>query len=372
MSQRTAIVYDWIDSWGGVERVLHALHAMYPNAHWYSSYVDTTNAAWAKKLHFRTTFLQRLPRPIVRKRALSLPLYALAFETLEFTNYDLVISVTSAFAKGIITKPPTKHLSYLLTPPRYLWGQAGDYMSPAQRLLSLPATSVLRQWDWRAARRPDKMISISDHVAARAKKYYSIKTPVIHPPFDTQHWNTIKPEPLREPNRDPYYLVVSRLEPYKRIDLAIEACQQLGKKLIVVGSGSLQKTLKRKASNNTTFLTNLTDAQLAYLYQGARALLLPQEEDFGLVALEAQWWGCPVISYVRSGATETFSEQTPHTTFSAQSVASLSNTIERSEKVTYNREQSTLVRTQKRIRDTFGAERFSKSLQIHIDELFSH
>src|SRR3990167_1747574 len=243
--KKIAVVYDWIDKWGGVERVLLTLQEMFPQAIFYTSYYDSGQAAWAKNLRIKTSFIQNFPSYIRKSRIACFPFYPYAFETFDFSNFDLVISVTSAFAKSIITKPGTRHICYLLTPTRYLWSHSKDYFGDKfiNSVLS-PYLANLRKWDFIAAQRPDKIISISSTVSERCQKYYQRESEVIYPPFDIDYWSKIKSEIqkmsfrpkwmnpsqptfeldsstpkiiARNDNGGKYYLIVSRLEPYKRV-----------------------------------------------------------------------------------------------------------------------------------------------------------
>ncbi len=331
-NMKTAIVYDWIDKWGGVERVLLTLHELYPEANFFTSYYDVEKAGWAKDLKINTSFIQKLPSFIKKSRLLSLSLYPIAFESFNFSEYDLVISVTSAFAKGVITKPQTKHICYLLTPPRYLWGQSEMYMkNPILSVGSALLGNKLRNWDYIAAQRPDKIIAISNLVSSRSKKYYQRNVGVIYPPFDVEYWDKVKAsidEQDRFSYKKPFYLLVSRLESYKKIDIAIEAFNNLqDETLVIVGKGSHRDDLKRKAKENIIFLQDISDNRLADLYEKAEALIMPQEEDFGYVALEAQYFWCPVITYSKSGAAESVINYETGIYFDTQSYEGLQKAI---------------------------------------------
>ncbi len=226
MLRKIAIVYDWIDKWGGVERVLLTLHEMFPQAVFYSSYYSPQKAGWAKDLKIKTSFIQKFPRFVRENRTVSFPFYPYAFESFNFNNYDLVISVTSSFAKSVITKPRTFHICYLLTPTRYLWMNEDLYIkNNFTRSVLSGYFQKLKEWDYVAAQRPDKIISISKTVADRCRKFYKRESEVIYPPFDIQYWEKIKYEILNSKSEinsnfkiinKKYFLVVSRLEPYKK------------------------------------------------------------------------------------------------------------------------------------------------------------
>lgn len=344
--KKIAIVYDWIDKWGGVERFLLDFHEMFPEAVFYTSYFDKEKADWAKNLKIKTSFLQNFPEFIKKSRILSFIFYPFAFESFDFSCFDLVISVTSSFAKSIITKPGTKHICYLLTPTRYLWSHEKEYLS--NRLLSYFVMSYLKRikkWDRVAAQRPDKIISISETVRKRCKKYYKRESEIVYPGFDVGYWEKIKLETRNskfETNskyeilNTKYFLVVSRLESYKRVDLVIRSFDRSKNNLVIVGEGSQKDKLKQIAGQNIIFLSRLSDVELGEFYSNAQALIMPQEEDFGYVSLEAQFFNCPVIAYRRGGATETVAKDKTGVFFNEQNEKSLGEAIERFNKIKYN------------------------------------
>lgn len=349
---KVAIVYDWIDKWGGVERVLLIFHEIFPKADFFTSYYNPDKAKWARNINVKTSFIQKLPKIIKNNRILSLLFYPIAFETFNFNDYDLVISITSSFAKSIITQPSTKHICYLLTPTRFLWSHQKDYIKNEKSKNKI-FTDYLKNWDKTVAQRPDKIISISETVKKRCKKYYQRESEVIYPPFDTDYWQKIK---LKITNlksqikskfkilNSKFYLVVSRLEPYKKVDLAIKVFNKLNKNLIIVGEGTQEDYLKQiaKKNNNIIFFSKLTDLELGYLYSKAEALIMPQEEDFGYVSLEGQFFGCPVIAYKKGGVVETIIDKKTGIFFDRQTVESLTKAVERFKKIKYNLRQNVL------------------------------
>jgi len=349
---KIAVVYDWIDKWGGVERLLLILHEMFPQAEFFTSYFDPEKASWAKNLKIKTSFIDKLPAFIKKNRVLSLPFYLYAFESFNFSNYDLVISVTSSFAKSIITKPQTLHVCYLLTPTRYLWVSPDLYFkNKLLKAVVSPCLIKFRQWDFVAAQRPNYIISISKTVADRCQKYYQRKSEVIYPLFDTEYWHKIKSQfpfsnfqtnfQLLTSNFKKFFLVVSRLEPYKKVNLVVQSFNRLNDCLIIVGKGSQLETLKRQANKNILFLQDLTDQELGYLYDKAKALIMPQEEDFGYTSLEAQFFGCPVIAYKKGGATETVIEKKTGIFFEEQTEKSLLKAVEKFHTISYTLKNTT-------------------------------
>ncbi len=348
--KKIAIVYDWLDKWGGVERILLVLHKIFPEADFFTSYYNKDGAYWVKDIHVKTSFLQKFPGLIKKNRVFSFVFYPYAFESFNFTGYDLVISVTSSFAKGIVTKPETKHLCYLLTPTRYLWIQPENYFNnKIVNFCLTPYINYIKNWDFVAAQRPDKIISISKTVADRCQKYYHRDSEVIYPPFDVEYWSDIKskiPNPKSQINfkfkisNFKFFLVVSRLESYKKVDLVVQSFNSStslrASRLIIVGEGSQEKKLRKIANKNIQFYCKLTDEELGYLYSQAQALIMPQEEDFGYVSLEAQLFSCPVIAYKKGGATETIIDEKTGLFFSKQSERSLLSALERFDKISYN------------------------------------
>jgi len=260
----------------------------------------------------------------------------------------LVISVTSEAAKGIITKPWTKHICFCLTPTRYLWSGYNDYFKGSTfKGISTPVVKYLRFWDKIAAKRPDIMIAISETVQARIKKYYERDSVVINPPVEIDKFK-IQNSKLKTKKED-FFLMVSRLVPYKRVDLAVKAFNKIGLKLVIVGVGSEEKKLKDLATSNITFLGRLTDRELSYYYSMARALIFPQEEDFGKVVVEAHAAGTPVVAYKAGGALDTVIPGVNGIFFEKQSINSLTKSVRRFEKMKFD---------SKKISKT--AERFSK------------
>jgi len=320
---KVALVYDRLNKWGGAERVLLALHKLFPQAPLYTSVYDREKAPWARVFNVRTSFLQNFPFAIHHEfYAILMPI---AFESFNFDEFDLVISVTSEAAKGIITKPQTKHICYCLTPTRYLWSGYDEYFKNLfLKLASKPAVWYLKFWDKIVANRPDVFIAISKEVQARIKKYYKKRSTVIYPPIDNLNYKVLD----NEYEKGNYFLIVSRLVPYKKIDLAIKAFNKLKLPLKIVGTGSECKHLKKIAGPTIEFLGNLTDKELVGYYSGCRALIFPGIEDFGLTILEAQSFGKPIIALRSGGALETIIERKTGIFFNELNIESLIKAIE--------------------------------------------
>lgn len=295
---KIALVYDWVNKIGGAERVLGAIHKIWPEAPLYTAVYNPETTDWAKDFRVIPSFLQHFPAAKSHHEFYA-PLMPLAFESFNFDEYEVVISITSAEAKGIITKPGTLHICYCLTPPRYLWGGTKSYsVSP----LLQPLLTGMRIWDQTAGFRPDIYWAISKTVARRIEKYYSRNASVLYPPVEVNQF-----VPGKKGGED-FFLIVSRLVPYKRVDLAITAFNQLRLPLKIIGTGSELSRLRKMAQANVTFLGQLTDKEVLMYYQKCKAVVFPGEEDFGLVPLEAQSCGKPVIAYGRGGALETVVE----------------------------------------------------------------
>jgi len=330
---KVAIVCSWLNQYGGAERVLAAVHEMYPEAPIY------TSIFWPKALppafqkwDVRPSFLNRLPW-IHRHHQWFLPLYPYAFDQLDLSGYDLVLSVSSAFAHGVVTGPKTLHVCYCLTPARFLWDYphyvAREGLNRLARLVIPLFVYNLRLWDRVAADRVDHFLAISGAVQQRIQKFYHCSAEVIYPPVDVERFS-----PSSE--RGDYYLIASRLVPYKRIDLAVKAFNQLGLPLWVVGDGRDRRALESMAASNVRFLGRVSDVELERHLSGCRAFVFPGEEDFGIAQLEAQAAGRPVIAYAGGGALETVREGQTGLLFREPTPESLAETVRRFENIRFD------------------------------------
>jgi glycosyltransferase involved in cell wall biosynthesis len=359
---KTAIVYDRVNKWGGAEQVVLALNEIFPKAPLYTAVYSPGKAQWAKVFpRVIPSFLQKIPI-LNSKHELLGAFTPMAFESFNFDEYDLVISVTSEAAKGIITKPGTKHICYCLTPTRYLWSGYEEYLSnPPKRLswipfyqtISKPFLSYTKKWDEIAAHRPDVMVGISKEVQKRIKKYYGRDSELIYPPVEVDNF---KKTNSKYQTRKNYYLIVSRLVPYKKVDLAIKAFNKLGYPLVVVGTGSEENTLYKMANDNIDFRGFVKDENLPNYYKKAKALIHPQDEDFGITPVEAQAAGCPVVAFKAGGALDTVVEGKTGEFFDKQTVKSLISAVRRLDKKRY--EKSKLVESASR----FSKEKFKENI----------
>lgn len=337
---KVAIVHDWLVSLGGAERVVESLLKLFPHADLYTSVYDPNRLDLFKGRKVQTSFLQKWPFS-KSKHQLYASLRPLAFESMDFKGYDLVISSSSAESKGIITATETLHISYIHTPIRYYWSGYEDYLrspgfgplNPLVRLAMPKMVKKLKRWDYAAAQRPDYLIANSMVVKDRIKKYYNRESKVINPPVDFARFDQYS-----YAKHDGYYLVVSRLVPYKRVDLAISACNLLGSKLIIAGKGPELKRLKKLAGKDVSFITNPNDEKITKLYQGARALIFSAEEDFGITPLEAMSAGIPVICFGKGGATETVINGKTGVYHNKQTVKSLTEAIKEFENMNFDRQ----------------------------------
>jgi glycosyltransferase involved in cell wall biosynthesis len=297
---KVALVHDWLTGLRGGERVLHEHATLFPDADLYTLvYVPGSTTPRIESLRIHASPLSRLPGVARHYRKL-LPLFPLAIEHLRLAPCDLVLSSSHAVAKGARPPPGAVHLSYCFTPMRYVWDQRDAYLGRGpRRALATPLAAWLRRWDRRTSERVDRFVAISATVAARILAHYGREASVIHPPVDTHRFA------VRAQGPDAFYLLVGGFVPYKREDVAIEAFRRLGRPLVVAGDGPGRAALEANAPPGVRFLGRVDDAELADLYARCRALVYPQEEDFGIVPVEAQAAGRPVIALGAGGATET-------------------------------------------------------------------
>lgn len=303
---KVAIVHDYLTQAGGAERVAATLHGLFPDSLLYTSIHDRkATLAYFSNITVATSFLQRWPLSSQRMHKFALPLYPTAFEHFDLSGYDLVVSSSSSFAKGVITPPHTCHVCYCHTPARFAWRQH-EYLSQSRRgrVMSLLLRNMLgrlRSWDVESAQRPDYYVANSYNVAQRIRKYYRRDVAaVIPPPIDTERYAPIAPSGVGN-----HFLIVSRLVGYKRIDLAVQACNQLQLPLRIVGTGPDLAGLKRIAGPTVEFLGRLSDAEVAGEFARCKALIFPGEEDFGMTPLECMASGRPVVAFAAGGALET-------------------------------------------------------------------
>lgn len=321
---RVALVHDFLHSLGGAERVLLALTEIFPEAPVYTLLADSKIKKFFPNKKIHTSYLQKWS--FIPSRFF-ISFFPRAIESFDFSDFDVVISSSNSFAKNIITKPETIHISYVHSPMRYAWDEAHTQLAnQAHRTLigrafgltELVASSIihgLRIWDKLGSSRVDIFVANSENVRKRIQKYYRRDAQVIYPPVDT---HLIKPTATN----DGYYLVVSRLSKYKRVDLAVEACAELGLPLVVIGSGEMTEELKKIAHPTTKFLGFVDDATKIKHLENCKALIFPGEEDLGIVPIEAMAAGKPVLAFKKGGLLETVINGTTGAFFEEQTVAS--------------------------------------------------
>lgn len=321
---KVALIHDHLTQNGGAERVLEALQAIWPEAPTFTLlYDEDVMGQTFGHRDIRPSFLQKLPFSIKKSRWY-LPLMPTATESYDLSGFDVIISSSSAFSKGIIPPADAIHICYCHTPTRYLWSDTHDYVQnlnvPGAVKNLLPVLlSKLRLWDKSSADRVDDFIANSETVKRRIKKYYAKESDVIHPPVDTEKF-TISNDAKN------YFLIGGRLVTYKRYDIVIDAFNKTGLPLKVFGSGPIEKELRKKASDNIEFLGRVSDEERARLFSNAKAFIHPQEEDFGITPVESMAAGRPVIAYRRGGAIETVIDGETGVFFDEQSAEEIADT----------------------------------------------
>jgi len=340
LEPRVAIIHDYLTQYGGAERVLELLLKIFPRADLYTLVRQRGDGLLEEHLNVdqaKTSFVQSLPGSPWGQFREYLGFMPVAVENFDFTGYDILISSSSAWAKGAITDPRTWHLCYLHSPMRFVWDwyhqTLKEYPWPLRVFLKFLLSNI-RRWDVMSSQRPDLIVANSREVQKRISKYYRRDSLVLHPAVDTEFF-----VPQNDGGSSDYYLVVSRLKPYKRVDLAVQAFNLTGRPLVVVGDGSEMKRLKKMARPNVRFTGKVSDRQLLDYYQNCRALIFPTLEDFGLTPLEAQCCGKPVIAYGRGGALETVVEDKTGIFFYRQTVESLIGAVKRFEEARFDKDQ---------------------------------
>jgi len=305
---KVAIVCDWLTGIGGAERVVLALHEMYPDAPIYTSQYDPAKIDWFKDADVRTLWLQKLPKSLKK----FLPaLRAFAFSRLNLSDYDLVISSSGAEAKGIKTGPNTVHVSYIHSPTHYYWIRQEEYLDNPGFPLGLNwlarlgfkfLEEPLKRWDKMAAKHPDYIVTNSNYSKDNILKFYKRESTVIYPPVDVSRFKGSFDNPRHG------FVIAGRQTPYKRFDLAIKACNELKIPLVVIGNGPEHKKLEKLADKNTVFLTQANDEVVKDQFKSALGFIFPNQDDFGIVAVEALASGTPVAAYKAGGALDYIKE----------------------------------------------------------------
>lgn len=365
---RIALVHDWLNQMGGAENVLEELVRLFPGAPVYTSMYDrSAMPASYRDWDIHTTFMQRLPS-VTRHHQKYLLVYPAAFGGVNLSDFDLVLSNKSAFCHGVRTQRDERkavHVCYCLTPTRFLWlfdhYREREQINAAASTLLQPLLAQLRRWDYAAAQRVDHFVAISSEIQRRIRDIYHRESVVIHPPVDTDYF---RPAGAQIPGD--YYLIVSRLIPYKRIDLAVQAFAKMpDKKLVIVGDGRDRAALATQATPNITFLGRQPRERVRELVQGCRAFLFPGLEDFGIAPVEALSAGRPVIAFAGGGALDTVAPGETGEFFTDQSAESLRAVVDRFDAAAYDPAAC------RRQAERFSTAQFRTRLTTYIDSVLA-
>lgn len=355
---KLAIVHDWLTNMGGAEQVVINFKEIYKDAPIYTTFYNPNNLDdKLKNLDVKTSFLQK--KKMVTNHKKYFPLMPLAFENFDLNEYDVVLSSSSSCAKGVITKPGSIHICYCHTPMRYAWEKRDEYLNGMGKLkkkLIKILLHYMRIWDYASSARVDYFIANSTEVQKRIKKHYKRDSIVINPPVRCNLFD------ISETDGD-YYFIVSRLVGYKRFDLAVQACSQLGKKLVIIGDGPEKEKLMSLANENITFLGRQPDDVVKKYMSECKALLYPGEEDFGIVPVEAQACGRPVIAYGKGGVLDSVVPEKTGVFFKEQSVESLKEAILKFEKMSFDKQEI------RKHALKFDESVFREKIQKYIEEL---
>lgn len=357
------LCHDWLTGMRGGEKVLEILCQAFPRAEIYTLLYDRDRISDTINAHsVHTSFLQNMPG-IQRCYRNLLPLFPLAVRSLKIRPATLLISTSHCVAKSAVTSPATRHLCYCFTPMRYAWALQDEYFRgrPLASAIATPMLAAIRNWDRRSASRVDRFVSISQHIHERLQRAYGRDSDIVFPPVDVERIT-----PASESSAEaPFDLVVSALVPYKRVDLAVRAYTESGPPLKVVGTGTEYSGLRDMAGENVEFLGWQSDDAILDLYRTCRFLLFPGEEDFGIVPVEAQACGKPVIAYRKGGALETVRENDTGVFFEDHTVEGLLAAVKQAQATPWNAD---------RIRahaESFGEQRFVDGLADSINAVLS-
>ena len=301
---KVALVHDFLVRFGGAERVLKVLSEMYPEAPIFTLFYDEKRVGqFFDKERIRASRLQKLPRFMRKRYRIFVKSFPRLMEEFDFEDYDLVISSNTAYSHGIVTALDTKHLCYCHSPMRYAWDWTNEYREEngvrgLKAALYAPLLKGLREWDMVAADRPDLYVANSENVRGRIRKYYKQEAKVIYPPIDVKRFRVSE-------SHEGYFLILSSLTPYKKIDLAVQLFNKIGRKLVIIGEGPDRARLEEIAGDNIDFLGFKDDDTVREYMENCRALIFPGEEDFGMTPVEAMACGKPVLAYGKGGLTET-------------------------------------------------------------------
>jgi glycosyltransferase involved in cell wall biosynthesis len=372
---KIAIVHDFLIQYGGAERVLEVLAEMFPEAPIYTLLYDPEKMRGKfsnREIH--TSFLQKFPKFLRKRYHWLLPFFPVAPETFDLREYDLIISSSGAWSKGIVTKLNTIHIAYIHSPMRFVWDYNEKYLAEARKeklkFLIRPFLTYLRIWDKSAADRPDYLIANSKYTQERIKKYYRRESKVIYPPVKNSSlsWSDVTsdhPLPKGEEDKRKYFLIVSRLSAYKKIDCVIEAFNKLELPLVIIGEGKEEKRLKTIANKNIKFPGWQLDEKLAGYYSNARAFLFPSIDDFGIAPVEAMAHGVPVLAIRKGGAIEIVEEGITGEFFNAQSPEVIADCVRRFVEKEEEYDKQAIINKA----GEFSKERFINKFREHIEKI---
>lgn len=380
---KVAIVHDFLVQYGGAERVLEVISEMFPEAPIYTLLYDGEKMKKRfEKRDIRVSYLQKFPKFLRKRYHWLLPFFMVAPEIFDLRDFDLVISSTGAWSKGIVTRLNTVHISYLHSPMRFVWDYSEKYLKEEKKrcFLTRILLSYVRMWDKLASERPDYLVANSKYTQKRIEKYYKRDSKVIYPPASLCEVSQAGlPEFLEKveiPNLKPEiilnsgsksskpFLIVSRLSPYKKVDVAVNAFNKLGLPLVIVGEGKQKKYLKKIAKENIKVTGWVSDENLANYYANARAFIFPADDDFGMTMVEAMSFGVPVIAYKKGGAKEIVKEGVTGEFFEAQTTEVLADGVRRFIENENGYKKENIIN---RARE-FSKERFKKEMMAFINK----
>lgn len=335
---KLAIVHDFLTQYGGTERCLDALKEIFPDAPIYTLLYDREKLPQYKNWDIRTSFLQKCPL-WKKNHYIYFPFYQNIIERFDLSDYDIVLTISVNYAKGVILNENTMHICYCITPSRFAYSMEERYINNFNSFYKKPIKFLVKRfknWDMKTKERPHYYITISNCVKERIKKYYNKDSEVIYPPINTDFFKSFE-----DKTRDDFYLLIARFKEFKNIPLAIKAFNKLEKPLFIVGSGDNEEYFRKISNKNIRFLGELDSRKqkdMHYYYSNCKALILPSEEDFGIVSVETQACGRPVIAFAKGGALETVIAGRTGVFFDEETPESLHSAVKRFEKIKFDRE----------------------------------